>query len=161
MTYLCVPIFVADIEKARRDIAVAAEAGAEMVELRLDEAGGAGQIEAAKLEQVVAEAGVPCIVTCRPTWEGGRSELPDDARVALLRRTAKAGASYIDMELETYQRRGQFLRADGGSELDDVIDTARDAGAGGFLIAPALQGRQTTLATILQSRAEARAGEAA
>jgi hypothetical protein len=37
MTYLCIAIFVSDEAQARRDIAVAAEAGADMVELRIDE----------------------------------------------------------------------------------------------------------------------------
>jgi 3-dehydroquinate dehydratase/shikimate dehydrogenase len=151
MTYLCVPIFVTEIEKARRDIALAAEAGAEMVELRIDEAAGAGQTEGANLERLVADAGVPCIVTCRPSWEGGRSDLPDDARVGMLRRTANAGASYIDVEVETYRRRGQFIRADGGSELDDIIETPRDARTGLIFSAHDFAGRPTKLASILQS----------
>ena len=36
MTHLCVPIFVTELEKARRDIAAALAAGADLVELRID-----------------------------------------------------------------------------------------------------------------------------
>ena len=36
MTHLCVAIFVRDIAQARREIATAVEAGADMIELRVD-----------------------------------------------------------------------------------------------------------------------------
>ena len=36
MTYLCVPIFVHTIEQANRDVALAAESGADLIELRVD-----------------------------------------------------------------------------------------------------------------------------
>ncbi len=96
MTYLCVSIFVRDLAQARRDAALAAEAGADMLELRIDD-----------LTEPVAlpELPLPYILTCRPTWEGGQSELSDNERLDLLATMLEHGASYVDVELKTYERR--------------------------------------------------------
>src|SRR5271155_1981396 len=101
MTHLCVAIFVTDIAKAKREIALAAEAGADMVELRID-----GVTDAEQARKIAASSFLPCIVTCRPTWEGGNSELPDAERVGLLEKAAQSDNAYIDVELETLQRLG-------------------------------------------------------
>src|SRR6185437_12862387 len=66
MTYLCVPIFVASVAQAKADIARAAEAGADLVELRIDQF-----TDDPELRQLLSEAVLPCILTCRPEWEGG------------------------------------------------------------------------------------------
>jgi 3-dehydroquinate dehydratase type I len=97
VTYLCVAILVRDPAQARRDAARAAEAGADLVEFRVDRLTSPPEIERA-----IADCPVPSIVTCRPTWEGGESELGDDDRVALLAEVAEGNASYIDLELATY-----------------------------------------------------------
>ena len=97
MTRLCVAIFVTDAAQARRDIALAAERGADLVELRVDTFDG----DASNL--IDHHATVPVIVTCRPTWEGGQSIAADADRLATLEFLA-VFADYIDMELETYRR---------------------------------------------------------
>ena len=93
MTHLCVAIFVTDIAKAKRDIALAGEAGTEMVELRIDDLTDSGQVR-----EIVKASIIPCIATCRPTWEGGRSELDDLERFELLKVASAAGAACIDVE---------------------------------------------------------------
>ncbi len=105
MTHLCVAIFVTDIAKAKREIALAGEAGADMVELRID-----AQMDANHVQEVVRSSTLPCIVTCRPIWEGGQSELDDHDRGLLLKAAAAAGASYIDVEWETAQRQSTAIR---------------------------------------------------
>ncbi|MDB5318790.1 MAG: aroD aroE [Phycisphaerales bacterium] len=95
MTRLCVPIFVSSIEQARRDAAVAAEAGAEIVEFRIDRLTDANQIPA-----LLDGLGVSAIVTCRPGREGGLCDLADGERLILLARAAEHGAAYIDLELD-------------------------------------------------------------
>jgi len=92
MTYLCVPIFVNDQAQAMRDIAAAAEAGADMVELRTDQF-----VNVSAIEQLIAASPLPCIVTCRSRAEGGHSKASDEQRMNLLRRIH--GATYIDLEL--------------------------------------------------------------
>src|SRR5690348_1387387 len=96
MTQLCVAIFVTDPARVQRDTALAAEAGADVVELRIDEL-----TDEAAAKAAVAASALPCIVTCRPTWEGGQSDLPDEDRIALLEATATGDARYVDLELKT------------------------------------------------------------
>jgi 3-dehydroquinate dehydratase/shikimate dehydrogenase len=98
MTRLCVPLFVTDAAQARRDIAAAAEAGADIVELRVDTFSNR-----AELAGLVDNAVIPTIVTCRPTWEGGKSELPEEQRWTLYSDTAVHNAAYVDVELSTYK----------------------------------------------------------
>ncbi len=95
MTRLCVAIFVRDAAQARRDVALAAEAGADIVELRLDD-----MPEPAIPVEIIRNSTLPCIVTCRPTWEGGRSTLSDEDRLKLL--AGCIGAAHVDLELKTY-----------------------------------------------------------
>src|SRR5947209_380583 len=127
MTRLCVPIFVTDADLAFRQVATAAEAGADMVELRIDEYDGDAC-------HVTDHSILPTIVTCRPDWEGGRSTQPDADRVATLSFVAHL-AKYVDLELQTFKRTPV--------SLDDV---------GGKLILSAhdFQGRPARLTTIVQ-----------
>ncbi len=99
MTHLCVSIFVTDLVKAKRDIATAAEGGADMVELRIDLL-----TEADAVRQLVVDCILPAVVTCRPVWEGGQSELPDEDRLGLLDAAASGNTRYIDVELETLRK---------------------------------------------------------
>jgi 3-dehydroquinate dehydratase/shikimate dehydrogenase len=90
---------VNDLAQAQRDIAAAAEAGADLVELRIDRfTAEEGVIELIKLCRL------PAIVTCRPVWEGGHCELPENERLAVLEIAARNGATYVDVELEAYRK---------------------------------------------------------
>ena len=65
---------------------------ADMVELRLDSVQGidvAGGLAGRKL---------PVIVTCRPTWEGGRFDGSEEQRHSILREALDDGAEYVDVE---------------------------------------------------------------
>lgn len=95
MTHLCVAIFASDPAQTRRDIAAAAEAGADMIELRVDEL-----TDPQRIRELVGISTLPAIVTCRPTWEGGHSTLSDGDRIALLRDGAADSAAYVDIELK-------------------------------------------------------------
>jgi 3-dehydroquinate dehydratase/shikimate dehydrogenase len=100
MTHLCVAIFVTDLAQAKRDIAVAAERGADMVELRLDEFTDIP----ADIDELVRTAAVSVLLTCRPTREGGKSEEPDANRVRFLQEISILNWNYLDIELETYRQ---------------------------------------------------------
>ena len=69
-----------------------------MVELRADEV-----TDRAQLATLVDNAPLPLIVTCRPTWEGGNCELPEEQRVTLFTDTSLHNAAYVDIELEAYK----------------------------------------------------------
>ncbi|MGE3189907.1 MAG: type I 3-dehydroquinate dehydratase [Vicinamibacterales bacterium] len=87
---LCVTVTAATMAelRERRDRVT----GADLVELRLDGVDRpdvAGALEGRRL---------PVIVTCRPTWEGGRYAGPEEARQALLAEALALGAEYVDVE---------------------------------------------------------------
>ena len=103
MTYLCVSILVRSLEQAHSDAAVAAEAGAEMIEYRVDEI---AEPDAMPIKALVQQSPLPCIVTCRPTWEGGQSSADDLDRIVNLAAAFDAGANYIDCELVTWENNG-------------------------------------------------------
>lgn len=109
MTRLCVPIFVTDFDAARRDVALAAEAGADLVELRIDQlpwAAGEHEPLIAQLQSLIVHATVPCIVTLRAANEGGFSELPDQARRDLLHAVADNAAAtttFVDFEWAAFK----------------------------------------------------------
>ena len=65
---------------------------ADMVELRLD---GVEDIDVAG---ALAGGALPAIITCRPTWEGGRFEGSEERRRAILREALDRGAEYVDVE---------------------------------------------------------------
>lgn len=116
-TLLCVPILVQEVHPAMSDAAAARDAGADIVEFRIDEfftgmKNAAGDLEVAEVEgilRLVAECPLPCIVTCRAASEGGHYDGDEMARVALYERlgTAQGGKEhpprYLDVELAVYR----------------------------------------------------------
>jgi 3-dehydroquinate dehydratase/shikimate dehydrogenase len=63
-----------------------------MVELRLD---GVTDIDVAGALEGRSK---PVIVTCRPTWEGGRFDGSEEARLRILSDAARLGAEFVDIE---------------------------------------------------------------
>ncbi|MEM9347754.1 MAG: shikimate dehydrogenase [Planctomycetota bacterium] len=104
MTKLCVPIMVDSAEQAGADAQSAKQAGADLVELRLDRFADDSDAAAA----LVRDCPLPCIVTIRPDWEGGDYDGDDMHRIALIEfigtRCAGQGPAYFDVELATYDR---------------------------------------------------------
>ncbi len=103
MTHICVSIFVHDVAQAKRDMAAAAESGADMVELRIDHIGAEADFD---LGELLRNAPIPCIVTCRPIWEGGHCELDEEHRMVRLAMAAEEGAAYVDIELKAVEALG-------------------------------------------------------
>lgn len=99
MTLLCVAITVHELAQAHRDASVAAENGADIVEYRVDTF-----TELEGVRTLVLQSPLPCIVTCRPAWEGGACDLPDQERIPVLEAASISGAAYIDVELVAYSR---------------------------------------------------------
>jgi 3-dehydroquinate dehydratase / shikimate dehydrogenase len=112
MTLICVPIMVFEAEPALRDAAEAKAAGADLVEFRLDGFfHGTGEpAEESLVVRLVSDSPLPCIITCRPTTEGGLYDGPEPARIALFERLGTAFGKrehpprYLDVELGTYTR---------------------------------------------------------
>jgi 3-dehydroquinate dehydratase/shikimate dehydrogenase len=78
---------MAELRRKRDEVTAA-----DLVELRLDtvsDPGAAGALAGRKL---------PVIVTCRPTWEGGRFKGSEEERKRILRDALARGAEYVDVE---------------------------------------------------------------
>ena len=114
-TLVCVPITGVVVPAARRLADDAAAGGADLIEFRIDGffsgSGDAGEqaAEEAGVLRLVRESPRPCIVTCRPAWEGGDYDGDDSARVSLFERLGAADdpaerPRYLDMELAAYTR---------------------------------------------------------
>lgn len=126
MTRLCVSIHVETLPQALRDALSAAEGGADLVELRIDLLQDPEEVR-----RLVRECPLPCIVTCRPTSEGGLCDLSDQERIPLLEAAALEGASYIDIELASYQRSAnlrQKVHFNAGSPLDMTAPREKRSG---------------------------------
>ena len=77
---------------ARPDGSGADRSSADMVELRLD---GVADLDVAG---ALAGRTVPVVVTCRPTWEGGRFDGAEDTRRKVLADALALGAEFVDVE---------------------------------------------------------------
>lgn len=107
MTMICVPILADEPAVAKRDAILAAEKGADIVEFRVDllmEADLSLDARIGQIKDLVAESPLPCIVTCRPEWEGGLYAGDEDERVSMFEAlgTADSPPAYIDVELKAY-----------------------------------------------------------
>lgn len=146
-TLVCVPITAEDVPTALTDAAQAANAGANLVEFRVDALyQGAGDTEAiAGAITLAAESPLPCILTCRPAYEGGHYEGDDASRVSLVEAlcTADTPPRYVDFEFLPYSR-SHDLR----TRIDAAIASANDA-TGLILSTHDFQGRPQNLHNIL------------
>jgi len=107
MQKLCVPAF--SLGMARR----AEEAGADIIELRLD---SFPEEDLAHFLAGEFRASVPLVATCRPAWELGKFMKDEEERKNILMRSVFV-ADYVDVEL-----------ASGGEFVTDVAKVAHDAG---------------------------------
>jgi 3-dehydroquinate dehydratase/shikimate dehydrogenase len=105
---------------------------------------------------------VPVVVTCRPTWEGGRFDGSEEERARILARAIEAGAEYVDVEWRATQSSGDFASIgtrdsarlvvsshdfDGvPSDLQDRVRAMRGIGAGTIKVAVAVSRLSETLA---------------
>jgi 3-dehydroquinate dehydratase/shikimate dehydrogenase len=119
MTNLAVSIFVHSLEQSLSEAAQAAEHGADLVEYRVDLFTDLDDVRF-----LVEKSPLPCIVTCRPSWEGGESDLPDQQRIPVLEAASVGGSSYIDVELIAYQRSAnlrQKVHFNAGTVIDLTV----------------------------------------
>lgn len=159
MTHIAVsiaPESSRDVAAALERAAAAVEAGATLVEWRIDLF--AHEPDAVRTAtRLVRESPAPCIVTCRPVWEGGHYDGDDDARVSLLEAigTSDAAPRYLDFELVAY-RRSANLRQKVGLVVDHARQ-ARDLKTSLILSSHHLDGRPSDLARRVSAMADAEA----
>jgi len=96
MTHLVVSLIERDARAIGASARVAFEAGADMVEVRLDHVKG---LTARKVREVRHSVRGPAIATLRSAAEGGRSKLGRGSREELLLSICEAGFEFVDLEL--------------------------------------------------------------
>ena len=97
-TWLICPLTASDVDAMRRQMLSAADQGADAVECRLDFLDRTpGETE---LRQLLADAPVPVIVTCRPKRQGGRFDGPEPSRLAVLHQAARMAPAFVDVEMD-------------------------------------------------------------
>ncbi|KAK3270331.1 hypothetical protein CYMTET_21267, partial [Cymbomonas tetramitiformis] len=95
---LCTSVIAQSIAGATREIAESVDAGADVIELRLD---FLAMFNAERdLPKLLAACPVPAIVTYRPDWEGGKYTGPEEERLNVLRMAVALGAAFVDIELK-------------------------------------------------------------
>lgn len=101
MTFICISIFVEDVVSASEDAVAAREAGADLIEWRVD----AVADDIALIQRLVEDSPLPCIVTCRTQAEGGEFGGDERERISLLEHIGlHARPRYIDVELASFER---------------------------------------------------------
>ncbi|MEZ6190216.1 MAG: type I 3-dehydroquinate dehydratase [Phycisphaerales bacterium] len=53
--------------------------------------------------ELVQRSALPCIITCRPTWEGGAYDGDEQTRISVLEHAGLGPDAYIDVELKAWQ----------------------------------------------------------
>ncbi|UCD27480.1 MAG: shikimate dehydrogenase [Planctomycetota bacterium] len=125
MTRLCVPITGETSRQMIADIETAANAGAEMIELRLDYLSEWNNDSMKELMNKARQFGGEVIATCRITDEGGNYKGDENERITLFELAGQSGADYIDVEYETWKRSSELrekIRA-----LCSLYDSSRSA----------------------------------
>jgi 3-dehydroquinate dehydratase I len=95
MTLICVTITEANVEDALESMKRAKEGGADLVELRLDYI---GELDDAKIGDLVDGIEIPKIVTIRPEGQGGYWKGEEKDRINHLMTCLSFGAQYVDVE---------------------------------------------------------------
>jgi 3-dehydroquinate dehydratase / shikimate dehydrogenase len=105
MTQLCITVIGKDSD-AIRQARLAAEADADLVELRLD------SMTSPDPAAALADRRKPAIVTCRPLREGGMFDGAEEERLRILHRAQALGAEFVDVEWDVDLK--PFVEARGG-----------------------------------------------
>ncbi len=95
---LIVPLTQSTVGEMRSAMRQSAEAGADMVECRLDYL--ANPPDETDLKSLLEGNPLPVIVTYRPKRQGGRFDGDESERLKILAAAAGLGADYIDVELD-------------------------------------------------------------
>ena len=101
---ICGVVTASTLEECKRAMAISSQ-WVDCFELRLD------YMDRVDLPSLLEGRKRPVIVTCRPSWEGGRFEAGEERRLAFLREADALGADYVDVEAEARGRLGSTSRA--------------------------------------------------
>jgi 3-dehydroquinate dehydratase/shikimate dehydrogenase len=102
---LAIPVSANTIETATRQIDSAKQAGAEIIELRMDYL---KDLNVSQVKQLIKEtkrsSQSAVLITCRDSREGGIGKHLEDLRIQLFIEAVKQGADFIDLEFQNYRQ---------------------------------------------------------
>jgi len=107
VTAVVVPISAPDTKGLNAQVDRAFEAGADLIELRIDLCAEAG-LDPAEAVAAIRGMRLPAIATNRSREEGGAWQGSQTDRLELLRQAAATGADYVDCELTAHQALGEL-----------------------------------------------------
>ena len=99
-TLVAVTVTADTVREMQARMAEAAEAGADVIELRLDYLRDLNEHE---VKDLVAGRPCPVIATIRAAWEGGRFGGKEADRIHMLKAAVEAGAQYVDLEYVSWR----------------------------------------------------------
>ncbi|MEM4297477.1 MAG: type I 3-dehydroquinate dehydratase [Nitrososphaerota archaeon] len=103
---VCTSIRPSRIDQIYRLFNLALNKGSDLVEIRLD------YIQAIDVEELkgVLKSLSSYIVTCRPSWEGGRFKKSEEERLQILSSLAGVKPAYVDLELKAIRSDKRWRR---------------------------------------------------
>lgn len=122
MTNIVAPVFVRTVDAALPQIAAAVRQGADMIELRCDEA------DSETIASMLARPEVrskPVIVTIRGRAEGGLFSGTEAERLSLIARACRFQPEYVDIEYDAWRQNPEFV-----AEMWPMLAEADDNGSG-------------------------------
>ncbi len=98
---ICVPLPIERLSDLAPMIGRAEDAGADLIEIRLDYLQGDILSQMDDVKKVISQASVPLIATNRMRSQGGKRAQKEDRRIQTLVKAAEVGFQYVDVELAT------------------------------------------------------------
>lgn len=98
---ICVPLPVERLSDLASMISRAEDAGADLIEIRLDYLREDILSQLNDVEKVISQVSVPLIATNRERSQGGKRVQKEDRRIQTLIKSAEIGFQYVDIELTT------------------------------------------------------------
>ena len=96
---ICVPLPVERLSDLASMISRAEDAGADLIEIRLDYSREDILSQLDDVEKVISQVSVPLIATNREHSQGGKRVQKEDQRIQTLVKSAEIGFQYVDIEL--------------------------------------------------------------
>jgi 3-dehydroquinate dehydratase type I len=98
---ICVPLPIERLSDLAPMIGRAEDAGADLIEIRLDYLQGDILSQIDDVKKAISQASVPLIATNRVHSQGGKRAQKEDRRTQTLVKAAEVGFQYVDVELAT------------------------------------------------------------
>ncbi|GJP40787.1 hypothetical protein CLOM_g439 [Closterium sp. NIES-68] len=137
-------------------MAQAKAAGADTAELRVDHLTEFDP--SVDLPALLNDRCLPVIVTCRPTWEGGKYSDPDEARrQQVLVMAMEMGAEFIDVELQVaaaFIEQHVTPRRTAAAAAGDVLKTRVIVSSHNYSVTPPLEDLRELVARIVEAGAD-------